>query len=351
MAYSESLFLLTIALLLLGFVRQLADLGARAHRRRSDRYQAGRHRRDRSGDHSRSGRSRTRILAQATRNRIRPWPAWLLGSVRVRGLPASEVRYSDCLCVRSETLVISIHPCPVRCNRSSCGWRHSSRSGICTSRARRGTGSSSTRPAIRFLESCSGTRFSLSSRRSRWVLAGYRGWFTKPETILGIGLLLIPYVTRGDEMSMGSQARFVVGGGSDVRRHSGVCSAGFPRPPRGLRFTATGPVASAMVGAVRGALAVVLVGSATWKHCTFLANAAKAKRHADLRASRGRGFSQATRARADHRDRPRRGRLHRSRSRFIRARSSTSPRCATNSTPCHFSRRAGSSSWRMPTRS
>jgi hypothetical protein len=36
-----------------------------------------------------------------------------------------------------------------------------------------------------------------------------RGWFTKPEAILGIGLLLIPYVTRADEISMGSQARFV----------------------------------------------------------------------------------------------------------------------------------------------
>lgn len=37
----------------------------------------------------------------------------------------------------------------------------------------------------------------------------YRGWFTKPEAILAVGLLLIPYVTRGDEISMGSQARFV----------------------------------------------------------------------------------------------------------------------------------------------
>ena len=41
------------------------------------------------------------------------------------------------------------------------------------------------------------------------VVAGWvRGWLTQFEAMLGIGLLLIPYVTRADEMSMGSHARF-----------------------------------------------------------------------------------------------------------------------------------------------
>jgi hypothetical protein len=35
-----------------------------------------------------------------------------------------------------------------------------------------------------------------------------RGWLTLPEAMVGIGLLLIPYVTRAHEMSMGSHARF-----------------------------------------------------------------------------------------------------------------------------------------------
>jgi hypothetical protein len=41
------------------------------------------------------------------------------------------------------------------------------------------------------------------------VVGGWvRGWLSRFEAILGIGLLLIPYVTRADEMSMGSHARF-----------------------------------------------------------------------------------------------------------------------------------------------
>lgn len=35
-----------------------------------------------------------------------------------------------------------------------------------------------------------------------------RRWLTHPELILGLGLLAIPYLTRADEMSMGSHARF-----------------------------------------------------------------------------------------------------------------------------------------------
>lgn len=35
-----------------------------------------------------------------------------------------------------------------------------------------------------------------------------RDWLNRPELILGFGLLFIPYITRGDEMSMGSHARF-----------------------------------------------------------------------------------------------------------------------------------------------
>lgn len=41
------------------------------------------------------------------------------------------------------------------------------------------------------------------------VVGGWlRGWLTFFEAALGVGLLLIPYVTRADEMSMGSHARF-----------------------------------------------------------------------------------------------------------------------------------------------
>ena len=40
------------------------------------------------------------------------------------------------------------------------------------------------------------------------VVGWVRGWLTRPEAMVGIGLLLIPYVTRADEMSMGSHARF-----------------------------------------------------------------------------------------------------------------------------------------------
>jgi len=36
----------------------------------------------------------------------------------------------------------------------------------------------------------------------------YRGWLTHAEAALGLGLLLVPYVTRADELSMGSHARF-----------------------------------------------------------------------------------------------------------------------------------------------
>ncbi len=37
-----------------------------------------------------------------------------------------------------------------------------------------------------------------------------RGWLSRPELVLGVALLFIPYVTRADEMLMGSQARFAV---------------------------------------------------------------------------------------------------------------------------------------------
>jgi len=41
------------------------------------------------------------------------------------------------------------------------------------------------------------------------VLLGWRrGWLSGDESILGLGLLLIPYLTRADELSMGSHARF-----------------------------------------------------------------------------------------------------------------------------------------------
>ena len=40
------------------------------------------------------------------------------------------------------------------------------------------------------------------------IVGGRRGWLTRDEVVLGIGLLLVPYVTRADEMSMGSHARF-----------------------------------------------------------------------------------------------------------------------------------------------
>jgi hypothetical protein len=41
------------------------------------------------------------------------------------------------------------------------------------------------------------------------VIVGWvRGWLSRPEVIVSIGLLLIPYLTRADEMSMGSHARF-----------------------------------------------------------------------------------------------------------------------------------------------
>jgi hypothetical protein len=41
------------------------------------------------------------------------------------------------------------------------------------------------------------------------VIVGWRrGWLAAHEAILGLGLLLIPYATRADEMSMGSHARF-----------------------------------------------------------------------------------------------------------------------------------------------
>jgi hypothetical protein len=42
------------------------------------------------------------------------------------------------------------------------------------------------------------------------ILGWVRGWLNRPEVIVSIGLLLIPYVTRADEMSMGSHARFAV---------------------------------------------------------------------------------------------------------------------------------------------
>jgi hypothetical protein len=37
----------------------------------------------------------------------------------------------------------------------------------------------------------------------------WRGWLDRVEAALGFGLLLIPYLTRGYEMSMASHARFV----------------------------------------------------------------------------------------------------------------------------------------------
>ena len=40
------------------------------------------------------------------------------------------------------------------------------------------------------------------------IIGLFRGWLTRPEAVIGVGLLLIPYVTRGDELCMGSQARF-----------------------------------------------------------------------------------------------------------------------------------------------
>lgn len=40
------------------------------------------------------------------------------------------------------------------------------------------------------------------------VFGRARGWLTGPETVLGLGLLAIPYLTRADEMSMLSHARF-----------------------------------------------------------------------------------------------------------------------------------------------
>ncbi len=40
------------------------------------------------------------------------------------------------------------------------------------------------------------------------VFGWYRLWLTGPETILGVGLLAIPYVTRSFEMAMASHARF-----------------------------------------------------------------------------------------------------------------------------------------------
>lgn len=40
------------------------------------------------------------------------------------------------------------------------------------------------------------------------AVAWRRGWLTRPEAVLGFGLLLIPYLTRGDELSMACQARF-----------------------------------------------------------------------------------------------------------------------------------------------
>ncbi len=40
------------------------------------------------------------------------------------------------------------------------------------------------------------------------VVGRFRGWLSGPEFILGIGLLVIPYLTRSYEMSMASHARF-----------------------------------------------------------------------------------------------------------------------------------------------
>ena len=40
------------------------------------------------------------------------------------------------------------------------------------------------------------------------VVGRFKRWITRDETILAAGLLLIPYVTRADEQSMLSHARF-----------------------------------------------------------------------------------------------------------------------------------------------
>lgn len=40
------------------------------------------------------------------------------------------------------------------------------------------------------------------------LVAGRRGWAGGPEAVLGFGLLAVPYLTRADEMSMNSHARF-----------------------------------------------------------------------------------------------------------------------------------------------
>jgi hypothetical protein len=41
------------------------------------------------------------------------------------------------------------------------------------------------------------------------VFGWWRGWLTRTEAVLGLGLVLIPYVSRGHDMSMACQARFV----------------------------------------------------------------------------------------------------------------------------------------------
>ena len=40
------------------------------------------------------------------------------------------------------------------------------------------------------------------------ILGGCRGWLTRPEIFLALGLLLIPYGSRAYEMCMASQGRF-----------------------------------------------------------------------------------------------------------------------------------------------
>jgi hypothetical protein len=40
------------------------------------------------------------------------------------------------------------------------------------------------------------------------LLGASKGWLSGPETILGAGLLAIPYITRAYEMSMASHGRF-----------------------------------------------------------------------------------------------------------------------------------------------
>src|SRR5207249_2578411 len=40
------------------------------------------------------------------------------------------------------------------------------------------------------------------------ALGACRRWLPGPEVVLGVGLLVIPYVTRAHEMSMGSHGRF-----------------------------------------------------------------------------------------------------------------------------------------------